>query len=77
MKMSPSASSSPNFPISAAISPVIEAMWIGSEASAWTTRRPLRSMIAVEWSRRSLMLVENALFISAMYVSSATERSPL
>ncbi len=61
----------------AAIMPIIEARWIGSECSACTISRPSGSQIAVEWSRRSLMLVEYALRISAMKVSSVTERSAL
>ena len=40
------------------IRPIIEPRWIGSDFSACTISRPRGSMIAVEWSWRSLMLVE-------------------
>ena len=39
-----------------------EARWIGSDISAWAISRPCASAMAVEWSWRSLMLVEKALF---------------
>jgi hypothetical protein len=43
---------------SARIRPVIEARWMGSDRSACAMSRPEGSQIAVEWSWRSLMLVE-------------------
>ena len=57
------------------MSPLIDAMWMGSAWAACTMSRPPASMIAVEWSRRSLMLVEYADFISATNVSSVIDRS--
>jgi hypothetical protein len=67
MKMSPSRTSESGILASNVfIRPIIEPKWIASEFSACTIRRPFGSMIAVEWSWRSLMLVEYALFISAM-----------
>ena len=77
MKRSPSRTSSPYLSSRQAMSPLIEAMWIGSAWAACTTSRPPASMIAVEWSRRSLMLVEYAERISATKVSSVIERSAL
>jgi hypothetical protein len=41
-----------------AIIPIIEERWMGIEFSACATSLPRRSISAVEWSRRSLMLVE-------------------
>ena len=43
--------------------------------SAWATIRPRRSKSAVEQSRRSLMLAENAERTSTAPISSAIERS--
>ena len=45
--------------------------------SAWTTMRPAASNSAVEQSRRSLMLEENAARISTAPISSAIARSAL
>ena len=40
------------------MSPLIDAMWSGSDCSDWATSRPRTSMMEAEWSRRSLMFVE-------------------
>jgi hypothetical protein len=44
--------------------------------SAWVTILPLPSKSAVEQSRRSLMLAENAERMSTAPISSAIARSP-
>ena len=49
---------------------------MGSAFSACTIKRPCASAMAVEWSWRSLMLVENALRIIVKKHSSAIDFSP-
>ena len=62
MKMSPGRISPPGRPgpylaSKDFIKPIIEAMCMG-ERMVWAIKRPFASAMAVEWSLRSLMLVE-------------------
>src|SRR5215475_3937056 len=54
-----------------------EAKWIGSDISAWAISLPCESAIAVEWSWRSLILVEKAVFWMVIQHSSLINLRPL
>src|SRR5215813_6205973 len=54
-----------------------DARWIGSDISACAISLPCESAIAVEWSWRSLMLVEKAVFWMVIQHSSLIDLRPL
>src|SRR5262245_30365524 len=54
-----------------------DARWIGSDISACAISLPCESAIAVEWSWRSLMLVEKAVFWMVIQHSSLMDLRPL
>src|SRR5215467_11023284 len=54
-----------------------DAKWIGSDISACAISLPCESAIAVEWSWRSLILVEKAVFWMVIQHSSLIDLRPL
>src|SRR5262245_11791627 len=54
-----------------------DAKWIGSDISACAINLPCASAMAVEWSWRSFMLVEKAVFWMVIQHSSLIDLRPL